>query len=44
VAAALKQQAGIELPYARMALLCRTERSLNQIANWILDRVIGPEA
>ncbi|MFO0996683.1 MAG: aromatic ring-hydroxylating dioxygenase subunit alpha [Alphaproteobacteria bacterium] len=42
VAVALKQQAGIESPYARMALLCRTERSLNQIGNWILDRVIGP--
>lgn len=42
VAVALKQQAGIESPYARMAALCRTERSLNQIGNWILDRVIGP--
>ena len=44
VAVALRQHAGIESPYARMALLCRTERSLNQIANWILDRVIGPQA
>jgi phenylpropionate dioxygenase-like ring-hydroxylating dioxygenase large terminal subunit len=43
VAIALRQQAGIESPYARMALLCRSERTLNQIANWILDRVIGPE-
>jgi len=44
VAVSLRQHAGIESPYARMALLCRTERSLNQIANWILDRVIGPQA
>jgi phenylpropionate dioxygenase-like ring-hydroxylating dioxygenase large terminal subunit len=41
VAIALRQQAGIQSPYARMARLCRTETSLNQIANWILDRVVG---
>jgi phenylpropionate dioxygenase-like ring-hydroxylating dioxygenase large terminal subunit len=44
VAIALRQQAGIGSPYARMARLCRTETSLNEIANWILDRVIGPRA
>jgi hypothetical protein len=44
VAIALRQQAGIESPYARMARLCRSETSINQIANWILDRVIGPRA
>ena len=44
VAISLRQQAGIESPYARMALLCRSERPLNQIANWVLDRVIGPAA
>jgi hypothetical protein len=27
-----------------MARLSRTETSLNQIANWILDRVIDPGA
>ena len=44
VAISLRQQAGLESPYARMARLCRTETSLNQIANWILDRVIGPRS
>ena len=29
---------------ASMARLSRTETSLNQIANWILDRVIDPGA
>ena len=29
---------------ANMARLSRTETSLNQIANWILDRVIDPGA
>jgi choline monooxygenase len=43
VAISLRQQAGIESPYARMASLCRSERSLNHIANWVLDRVIGPQ-
>lgn len=39
----LRQFAGIVSPYAAMAPLCRTETVLNDIANWILDRVIGPE-
>ena len=42
VAIALRQAAGIQSPYARMARLCSSETSLNRIANWILDRVIGP--
>lgn len=42
VAISLRQQAGLSSPFARMARLCRTETALNQIANWILDRVIGP--
>ena len=44
VAIALRQAAGIQSPYARMAHLCDSETSLNRIANWILDRVIGPQA
>jgi phenylpropionate dioxygenase-like ring-hydroxylating dioxygenase large terminal subunit len=38
---ALRQAAGIASPYARMATLQKLEKPLNQIANWILDRVIG---
>jgi choline monooxygenase len=41
VAISLRQQAGLESPYARIARLGSGERTLNQIANWILDRVIG---
>jgi len=41
VAISLRQQAGLNSPYARMARLCRTETTLNHIANWILDRVVG---
>ena len=44
VAIALRQAAGIQSPYARMARLCRSETNINRIANWILDRVIGPQA
>ena len=43
VAISLRQYAGLQSPYARIARLCRTETSLNRIANWILDRVIGPQ-
>lgn len=42
VAISLRQQAGLESPYACIARLGGGERTLNQIANWILDRVIGP--
>lgn len=38
---ALRQAAGIASPYARMATLQKLEKPLNQIANWILDRVVG---
>jgi len=40
VAISLRQQAGIQSPYARMARLCESEMPLNRIANWILDRVV----
>jgi choline monooxygenase len=43
VAISLRQYAGLQSPYARIARLCKTETSLNRIANWILDRVIGPQ-
>ncbi len=39
----LRQYAGIQSPYARIARLCTHETHLNQFANWIVDRVIGPE-
>jgi phenylpropionate dioxygenase-like ring-hydroxylating dioxygenase large terminal subunit len=42
VAIARRQFAGITSPYAAMAPLCKSETRLNAIANWILDRVIGP--
>jgi phenylpropionate dioxygenase-like ring-hydroxylating dioxygenase large terminal subunit len=38
----LRQMAGLNSPYARMARLCRTETSINDIANWVLDRVLPP--
>lgn len=38
---ALRQQAGVESPYARIARLGRTETAINAINNWILDQVIG---
>jgi phenylpropionate dioxygenase-like ring-hydroxylating dioxygenase large terminal subunit len=41
VAISLRQYAGIQSPFAHMTRLCRSERRLNLIANWILDRVIG---
>jgi phenylpropionate dioxygenase-like ring-hydroxylating dioxygenase large terminal subunit len=37
----LRQAAGIASPLARMVTLQKPEKPLNQIANWILDRVIG---
>ena len=37
----LRQAAGIASPFARMVTLQKLEKPLNQIANWILDRVIG---
>ncbi len=38
---ALRQQAGIESPYARAGRLGRTETGINAINNWILDQVVG---
>ena len=40
VAISLRQQAGLNSPYSRMARLCRSETSINEIANWVLDRVV----
>jgi phenylpropionate dioxygenase-like ring-hydroxylating dioxygenase large terminal subunit len=40
---ALRQYAGIQSPYARMARLCRNELNVGDFANWIVDRVIAPE-
>jgi phenylpropionate dioxygenase-like ring-hydroxylating dioxygenase large terminal subunit len=38
----IRQYAGIRSPYARMARLCGNEAMINDFANWIVDRVIGP--
>ena len=40
----LRQAAGLNSPYARMPRLCKGEVRLNEIHNWILDRMIGPGA
>jgi choline monooxygenase len=40
----LRQYAGIQSPYARIARLCTHEAHLSQFANWVVDRVIGPES
>lgn len=40
----LRQYAGLNSPYARMARLCGSETHVNILANWVLDRVIGPQA
>jgi len=39
----LQQYAGLVSPFARIARLNSSETLLNDIANWILDRVIGPQ-
>ncbi len=39
----LRQYAGIQSPYARIARLCADETHVSQFANWIVDRVVGPE-
>jgi phenylpropionate dioxygenase-like ring-hydroxylating dioxygenase large terminal subunit len=41
---ALRQFAGIQSPYARIARLCGDETSLNELANWILDQVVTPDS
>lgn len=40
----LRQYAGIQSPYARIARLCALEKNLSTFANWIVDRVVGPES
>jgi choline monooxygenase len=40
----LRQYAGIQSPYARIARLCALEKNLSGFANWIVDRVVGPES
>ena len=38
---ALRQYAGIQSPYARIARLCESETRLHVLANWIVDRVLA---
>ena len=40
---ALRQYAGLQSPYARIARLCAEETMVHDFANWIVDRVVGPE-
>jgi hypothetical protein len=37
----LRQAAGIASPLARMVTLQKLEKPLNQIANWVLDKVLA---
>lgn len=39
----LRQYAGLQSPYARIARLCNDETRLHSLANWIIDQVIGPK-
>ncbi|MEZ5926410.1 MAG: aromatic ring-hydroxylating dioxygenase subunit alpha [Hyphomicrobiaceae bacterium] len=39
----IRQYAGLQSPYARIARLCADETMIHDFANWIVDRVIGPE-
>jgi choline monooxygenase len=39
----LRQFAGIQSPYARIAALCAQETHISQFANWVVDRVVAPE-
>lgn len=39
----LRQYAGIQSPYARIARLCADEANLSQFANWIVDQVVSPD-
>jgi choline monooxygenase len=41
---ALRQYAGIQSPYARIARLCGDEENLSSFANWIIDQVVAPES
>ena len=38
----IRQYAGLQSPYARIARLCESESSLSELANWIVDCVVGP--
>ncbi len=38
----LRQYAGLQSPYARIARLCADETMVHDFANWIVDRVVGP--
>jgi len=40
----LRQYAGLQSPYARIARLCDEETNLSVFANWIVDQVVGPES
>ena len=40
---ALRQYAGLQSPYARIARLGDNETRINSFANWIVDQVVGPE-
>ncbi|HWA42667.1 MAG TPA: aromatic ring-hydroxylating dioxygenase subunit alpha [Hypericibacter adhaerens] len=40
---ALRQFAGIQSPYARIARLCSQETDVQGLANWIVDQVVTPE-
>jgi choline monooxygenase len=39
----LRQFAGIQSPYARIARLCGQETHISEFANWVVDRVVAPE-
>jgi phenylpropionate dioxygenase-like ring-hydroxylating dioxygenase large terminal subunit len=41
---ALRQFAGIQSPYARIARLCGQELNLSLFANWIVDQVVAPDS
>jgi choline monooxygenase len=43
-AIALRQYAGIQSPYARIARLCKEELNLSLFANWIVDQVVSPDS
>ena len=38
----IRQYAGIQSPYARIARLCDQETMISGFANWIVDQVAGP--
>jgi choline monooxygenase len=40
----LRQFAGMQSPYARIARLCAEETDVSLFANWIVDQVVGPES